>query len=411
MKKRQAAAALLTMAMIGTALAGCGSTDGASATESSEAAAEETAEDIGAEAEEAADAEDTAAEDAAGEEEAEADGEEFMPADFIQERAGTNEFDDYEDILRYLEGDEGYAYISIDGSTAYVLAVSDELYAWDDNTNAAMGVSLYAYDADGKLTNAGTAYSNGTAYPIRCNDGTLYVCGSHEYGEMKISEETGGLFYTKLIDVSYADDGTESFSGFVRENGDINEYSEDIGVTTWDEFQALFTAIDDVEPISFYKAEYDSYDAVIAGLKPGDAYAYLQIDGYDGDILAVTDYTYQWDNGENAAITAYLYEETEDGKAQLLASVLDGGTNYPIRCTDGVLYATGHAQYGEMTITKDDSGRDQLTYTRHAVISYDTDQKAAFETEGDVNVTTEDEFYALYDTVTDMAPVDFQIVE
>ena len=152
MKKRQAAAALLTMAMIGTALAGCGSTDGASATESSEAAAEETAEDIGAEAEEAADAEDTAAEDAAGEEEAEADGEEFMPADFIQERAGTNEFDDYEDILRYLEGDEGYAYISIDGSTAYVLAVSDELYAWDDNTNAAMGVSLYAYDADGKLS-------------------------------------------------------------------------------------------------------------------------------------------------------------------------------------------------------------------------------------------------------------------
>ena len=79
MKKRQAAAALLTMAMIGTALAGCGSTDGASATESSEAAAEETAEDTGAEAEEAADAEDTAAEDAAGEEEAEADGEEFMP--------------------------------------------------------------------------------------------------------------------------------------------------------------------------------------------------------------------------------------------------------------------------------------------------------------------------------------------
>ncbi len=399
MKNRQAAAILLAMVMATGTLAGCSSSGGSS---TDTAAAEETTEETtDEETEETAEAEDSAADEAAGDET-----EEFIPDDFVQERAGVNEFDDYDDVIRYLEGNEGYAYIGLDGSSAMVLAVSDQLT--DDNE--ATDVCLYAYNSDGKLTNVGNAFSVDASMPIRSDGSTLYVCGDTEYSEMKISEETGGLFYTRVIDMDKGTDGTVSFSGFVRENDDINESSEEIGVSTEEEFQALFTAIEDVEPIHFNKAEYDSYDAAVSSLKSGDGYAYLTIDGYDGEILAITDYIYQWDNGENASITAYLYEE-KDGKAQFVASVLDGGTNYPIRVENGVLYATGHAKYGEMTIAQDESGRDCLTYTKYAAISYDADQNPVFETAGDVTVTTEDEFYALYDTVSDMAPVDFQTVD
>lgn len=400
MNNRRITAVMLTMVLAGGALAGCGSaasTDSAAeTTETADGAVEETAGDTAETTE--------AAEDAGTEEEDEM----FMPSDFVQERAGTDEFDSYDEIIGYLEGEEGYAYVSVDGSAAYVLAVSDSLYTMD-GANVSGAVSLYGYNGEGKLVNVGNAYSGDEAYPIRDGDGTLYVCSETEYGEMKISADTNGLFYTKLIDAEYAEDGTASFSGFVRENDDINSSSEDIGITTEEEFKALFTAMEAAEPIHFWKAEYASYDEAIAGLQSGNGYAYLTIDGYDGEVLALTDFTYTWDNGENAAITAYLYVQNGE-KAEFLATVLDGGTNYPIRVENGVLYATGHAEYGEMTITQDENGRNQLTYTKHAVLSYDTDQKATIEIEGDVSASTEDEFYALYDTVADMAPVDFQVV-
>ncbi len=399
MNNRRLTAVMLTMVLAGGALAGCGSAAADSAAEettgTTDAAAEETADDT-AESAEAAENTETEAED-----------ETFIPSDFVQERAGMDTFDSYDEIIDYLEGDEGYAYLSLDGSAGYVLGISDSLYTMD-GAEVSGSISLYGYNSDGKLVNVGNAYASDEAYPLRNGNGILYVCNDIEYGETKISADTNGLFYTKLIDAEYAEDGSVSLSGFVREDDDINNSSEDIGISTEEEFKALYTAMDEVEPIHFRKAEYASYDEAIASLQSGNGYAYLTIDGYDGDVLAITDFTYTWDNGENASITAYLYVQDGD-KAEYLGTVMDGGTNYPIRVENGVLYATGHAEYGEMVITQDDAGRNQLTYTKHAVLTYDADQKATVETEGDVSAATEDEFYALFDTVADMAPVNFQV--
>lgn len=405
--KKQVVIVLLT-AMMATMLAGCGSSESAAPAAGTEETTEQAeAADTDA-AEEAQDTQEAATEPS----EAEEFDEGFMPSDFIQEQAGVDTFDSYEDVLGYLNGEnQGFAYISLDGSTPYVLAVTDTLYALDDTTMAASSVSLYAYNADGKLVNVGNAYSaGGEEDPIRCEDGALYVCSADEYGEMKISQDTNGLFYTREISRYSETDGTVSFSGFVREDDDINSSSEDIGISTDEEFEALLTSGREKAPIRFRGAEYASYDDVIAQLPAGYGYAYLTIDGYDGDVLAVTDFTYQWDNGENASLTAYLYVQNGD-TVQYLGNVMTGGTGYPVRCANGILYNCNMVQYGEMKVEQKSDGKYGLTYTNRGTITNNADGTVEIETEGKLAGAEEDEIRDKIAAMDGVAVVDFTVVK
>ncbi len=405
--KKQVVIVLLT-AMMATMLAGCGSSESAAPAAGTEETTEQAeAADTDA-AEEAQDTEEAATEPS----EAEEFDEGFMPSDFIQEQAGVDTFDSYEDVLGYLSGEnQGFAYISLDGSTPYVLAVTDTLYALDDTTMAASSVSLYAYNADGKLVNVGNAYSaGGEEDPLRCEDGVLYVCSADEYGEMKISPDTNGLFYTKEISRYSETDGTVSFSGFVREDDDINSSSEDIGISTDEEFEALLTSGREKAPIRFWGAEYASYDDVIAQLSAAYGYAYLTIDGYDGDVLAVTDFTYQWDNGENASLTAYLYVQNGD-TVQYLGNVMTGGTGDPIRCANGILYNCNMVQYGEMKVEQKSDGKYGLTYTNRGTITNNADGTVEIETEGKLAGAEEDEIRDKIAAMDGVAVVDFTVVK
>ncbi len=399
---------VLTAAMMGTLLAGCGSAE--STAPAASASTEDTAESAETADTEAAEETSEAAETEPAEAEEYEEG--FIPSDFIQEQAGIDKFDSYAEILSYLSGDnEGFAYISLDGSTAYVLAVTDTLYSLDDTTAAASSVSLYAYDSDGKLTNVGNAFSaGGKDDPIRCEDGVLYVCSADEYGEMKISKDTNGLFYTKDVSRYSESDGTVSFGGFVRENDDINTSSEDTGISTDEEFEALLASGREKTPVRFWGAEYASYDDVIAQLPAGYGYAKLTIDGYDGDVLAVTDFTYQWDNGENVSLTAYLYVQNGD-KVQYLGNVMTGGTGYPIRCENGILYNCNMVQYGEMKVEQNSDGKYALAFTNRGTITNKADGTVEIETEGKLAGAEEDE---IRDKIADMdgvAVVDFTVVK
>lgn len=406
MKNRKyIATLLLTAAVAGSALAGCStgtSSVDSAASETTEATTEASAE----EATETADIVDTAST------EADPEADEFIPADFVQERAGKDSFDSFDEIISYLQGtDEGYAYITIDGASSHVLAVAGKIYPWDEHTNYAIDVSLYAYNSDGdKIVNIGNAFTNGTAYPIRCSDGILYVCDRYEYAEMKVSKDTNGLFYTKLIDLTYDDDGNASLSGFVREDDDINSSSDDIGITTEDEYNALFTALDDVAPINFHRAAYESYDAAISELPSDYGYAYINLDGYEGDILVTTDFVYEWDNGENVSIDAFLYAEN-NGEAEFLGSILTGGTGNPFRCEDGTLYCGNQKSYRAAQVQQNEDGSYSLYNVEYAGISYDADGNAAIETEGDVTATTEDDVYNLISSANEKALVQFQKVD
>ena len=388
--KRKYLLLMLTAVMVGSLLTACGSasTESAAAdTAVEDTTAEETTEDAAEE--------DTAAAETATDVD-------FIPGDFVQERALKDSFDSYDDIISYLNGEtEGFAYIQLTGSTGYVLAVSDSV---STENNTASGAAFYAYNADNKLVNVGNAYGN-----LFCDDSTLYVCTETEYGEMQINSETNGLTYTKCIDKT--DDAESPYMGFVRETAE-SESSEDIGVETDEQFKALFDAIEGVPAITFSRDAYASYDEIISQLSAGEGYAYINLNGYDGDILATCTGTYE-DQGVNCAIDALLYAEN-NGKAELLASVQTGGTAYPVTVDGGILYYTTPVQYAEADVTKNADGKYQLNYIKLAVVSYDAGGNATYNTKGDISasdLTSEDDFYALFDGSEGKTPVNFTLVK
>lgn len=382
MKKRYLTL-VFAVAAAANLLSGCGSSSKVETTEAAETVEDET----------------TALDESQGEETPE-----MIPADFLQERTGKDSFDSYEEVISCLQGEnEGFAYIQIAGSTDYVLAVSDKV-SKDDGT--ATEVSLYAYNDDKKLINVGNAFGDEN-HPLLSDGNTLYTCTETEYGEMQINSETHGLTYTKCIDKT--DSG--EYSGFVRENAE-SDSTDEIGVETDEQFNALFDGISEVPAITFNAAEYESYDDIISKLSAGKGYAYITLNGYDGDILAVSSDTYE-DDGINCAIDATMYVEN-NGKADLLASIQTGGTAYPITVDGGILYYKTPVQYAEADVAKNDDGKYQLNYIKFAAISYDADGKASFDVKGDINasdIKTEDDFYNLYTDSEEKTKVDFTVAK
>lgn len=388
---------VLAAAMAGSLMAGCSS---ASKTETTVAAADTT---------EASSAEETTAESTETNTEAsEASDPDFMPADFLEERARKSTFDSYEDIISYLDGEtEGFAYVSLTGSTAYVLAVSNLVAVEDGTTTEA---NFYAYNKDGKLVNVGMAYGDET-HPLRLKDGTLYADTDTEYGEMQINSDSNGLTYIKHMEKYTESDGTCTYSGFVRETaeGDSTEIED---VKTEEQFTALFDTLADVPAITFTRAAYDSYDAIISALPAGSGYAYITLNGYDGKILAVSSSTFG-DGDSNYAIDAALYAEN-NGKAELLASIQTGGTAYPITVEDGILYYNTRVQFAQADVAQNAGGKYQLNYLKFAAVSYNTDGEASFEVKGDISadeIKTADDFYNLFTETEGKTPVTFTVVE
>ncbi len=332
----------------------------------------------------------------------------FIPADFIQEQANTDTFDSYNDIISCLSGEnEGFAYIQLTGSTAYVLAVSDHVSATDGTATEA---SFYAYNGEDKLVNVGLAFGDEN-HPLRCDDSTLYACTDTEYGEMQINADSNGLTYTRCIEKTQSGDSETSYSGFVREAAQ-KDSTEDNSIETEEQFTALFAGISEVPAISFTRAAYASYDEIIAGLHAGAGYAYINLNGYEGDILATCSSTYE-DNGVNCGTDAILYVEN-NGKAQLLASIQTGGTAYPVTVDGGILYYNTPRQYAEEDVTTDAQGRYLLNDVKYASVSYNDKGEASFETKGAISqsdISSEDDFHALYEESEGKTPVDFTVIK
>lgn len=392
MKKKYLSVVLAT-AMTASLIVGCGSAS-TSAGETTEETAAETA------------AEDTTADEAETDAEQSEAAADFMPSDFVQERALKDTFDTYDDIISYLNGEnEGFAYVQITGSTAYALAVSDKVAADGTSSEAA----IYAYNDDNKLVNVGNAFSDET-HPLLSDDSTLYACTDTQYGEMQINSETHGLMYVKYIEKDTSEDAALPYLGFVRETAE-SDTSEDHGIETDEQFQALFDGIADVPAITFAKAAYASYDEIISTLSVGEGYAYVTLNGYDGDILATCTGTYE--DGGNHAIDALLYVEN-NGKAELLASVQTGGTAYPVTIDGGILYYNTPVQYAEADVTTNADGKYQLNYIKYAAVSYDADGNASYITKGSISasdITSEDDFYNLFEGSDGKTAVDFTLVK
>ncbi len=391
---------VLAAAMAGSLLAGCGSASTEENTTTEADSTEDTQEDT------ADDTQTDSTDDASADDSASAEDSDFEPSDFVEERALTNTFDSYDEIISYLDGEnEGFAYVQINGSTPYVLAVSDKVSA--DGT--ASEANFYAFSDDNKLVNVGLAFGDEN-HPLLCDNNTLYMCSDTEYGEMQINPTSHGLTYMKNV-TKHVDGSEVTYTGFVREKAD-GDSTDITDITTDEQFTALFDAISDVPAITFTRATFSSYDDVIASLPSGAGYAYVKLNGYDGDILAVCSSTYE-DEGTNCAIDATLYVEN-DGKAELLASVQTGGTSYPITVEDGILYYNTPQQFAQADVTKNDDGKYELNYIKFAAISYNDAGEASFDTKGDISasdITNEDDFYNLFTETEGKTAVDFTVVK
>lgn len=175
----------------------------------------------------------------------------FIPNDFLQERTGKDEFASYDDICDSLINGEGYAYIELMGYDGKLLAITQQTYDYGDGNLASIDVSIYAMEKDGVVRNIGNASTMGTAYPIRCQDGILYMGGHHDYTEMFVSQEYQSLMCKKIVSRTYDDDGNPSFFGTQREENNFSCKEVDVVIENDDEFDALFEDLETKRVINF----------------------------------------------------------------------------------------------------------------------------------------------------------------
>jgi len=91
------------------------------------------------------------------------------------------------------------------------------------------------------------------------------------------------------------------------------------------------------------KTEFSSYDEIIGLLEGSEAYAFVKIKGYDGDVLLVADNVYDNLDGNMATIEATPYTMKSTGVVSSDSMLTSGGTAYPISIgDDGLVYLYGN---------------------------------------------------------------------
>lgn len=228
--------AVLMAAMV---LSGCGKQQAADTADETAVQTEETQTEENQEEDQAGAEEENSAEE-------EMTGDEGLPDDipnsFVEEQSGKTEFDSYDDLISNLTAGQAYAYITLTGYEGDVLLITDQTYD-DKGSTAAMMADIYL-ENNGKVTYASIVGGSGTAYPVRYADGVLYTAGAHEVSSYFVSEETQGVMVKDYVTESFDENGTASYTGFLREKNtfdndeDIDTDSDQIFMEKMEEYGA-----------------------------------------------------------------------------------------------------------------------------------------------------------------------------
>ncbi len=154
------------------------------------------------------------------------------PSDFLQDETGILSFDSYDDVIAALSKGEGYAYIKLAGVDDEFLAITPLVFEAD---NSAYEVSIYG-KFDGTITQLANIYGNGSAYPVRYEDGILYAGDNHTYETYFASKEYGSVMPKDYISDGVAT-GTDEITGFTREVNNFEDTTDYTG--TLEDFQKL----------------------------------------------------------------------------------------------------------------------------------------------------------------------------
>jgi len=167
---------------------------------------------------------------------------------------------------------------------------------------------------------------------------------------------------------------------------------------------------------------FASYDEMISLLNPGEAYTYITMEGYDGELLVISDVTYEYEE-QNVTLAAYVYANINDGTVKNIGNMFSMGTAYPIRCDGTYLYTAGNHMYECDAIADSSEPALMVKETISELYSGEGDdavaeysgfirQSRSIDEDGEeVDITTQDEFYAYCDKYLNADAISFTVVE
>lgn len=144
------------------------------------------------------------------------------PEDFLQEQSGIKQFKDFDDIISHLEKGQGYAVVNLYGSDVDFLLVTDTVFEAD---SSAAEASVYTDIGYGPYQ-VGLVDGNGSAFPLRMEDGIIYGGDNHRYISY-FSFENEDMVGLMVKDDVFDEDDNGNFTGVLREDNEINGQGED----------------------------------------------------------------------------------------------------------------------------------------------------------------------------------------
>ena len=291
----------------------------------------------------------------------------------------------YDSIISTLTTDQYYAFAAV-GDGYDVLLVANGAYDNGDGNMAAIDATVYGLD-NGEPFYAGSVWSDGTAYPIAVYEDMLMFGGNHHMAMANVID--AAVIVQKEAYEEFDEQGNATY--FLNE-GDIDNIKEleDDSVLT-EMFDTYSQAIvinffqGEAEPVGdegagdypsnafeerVGKTSFDSYDEIIGLLEGDEAYALVNIKGYDGEVLLVTEYTYDDLLGHIATTECTPYSIKSNGKCTADSVLVSGGTATPVSMDkDGVVFVATHTSVEKSCYG--DNGTDNAAIMLLASVSSD----------------------------------------
>lgn len=163
----------------------------------------------------------------------------FIPESFVEEVAGKNDFESYDEVINYLTTGQAYAYVDVLGSEEPLLLVTEGTYDNMDNCQATIDASIYMKGEEG-VRYASVIASEGTAYPLAVSDdGLLYQGGNHNVDIMCVSKDTHAIMYMAALYEEFDENGKAHYGGFIRTENSVEDDGEEIDTDSDEAFMKL----------------------------------------------------------------------------------------------------------------------------------------------------------------------------
>lgn len=165
------------------------------------------------------------------------------------------------------------------------------------------------------------------------------------------------------------------------------------------------------------KNSFADYDELISYLKPGQAYAYVDVYGLDKKALFITEGVYDNGGGKMATIEAYVYNE-HNGKITYDTICYSDGTARPLAVKDGIIYCAAQHSMSAYFYSEETEGIMCKMYVSE---EFDTEGNStysgfyretnSFDDDNEKQIETEEEFTKCYNEYFDATPIEFTVVE